>query len=543
MKTSNRILGHLFWALMGIIIFSVVGWSPAIGAIVFQPLVMIKTPKGVLGANTILTDEQKNFSDHIQQMLEKLKSDIEGRFLTTEAAKARIETILDEIVAKKGLDKFGDLETQLKELKENIAKLSLVIEKSKQQTGNDTRIPLAKAVNDIFTSESYKQYAANNGKGVSQTFELKSVSLTNDYTGSVMVTETRDRLAYEPENRLNIRDLIPGGTTDMPTIVSAEVTSWNDGVGMLSENGTPTESDFKTAEKTFVVGRIATFIKISKRMMKSTSYLVRHATKTLPKKIRYQEDFQILFGDGLGDNLNGLMKQIPTLTLDGTTGAAGSIASIASYNGGAQTIVTFAALHGLRSGFTITFASTTGYNSTYNVTIVNGMRILIDAAYSAQATAAWTYSTKHPFYHEVDNAQEADCLKVALGAIEFKESSATGGILNPADATRIELLKDSTSQYIRTSIVRKNGVLYIDNFPFILTTAMPAGQFVVGDFQQSIEIADYTPLSIYFTDDVSYKLNNQVAMIAEAEMILAVYNKYMFAKGDFKTLKAQLEKP
>lgn len=543
MKTTNRILGHLFWALIGIIIFSAVGWSPAIGAIVLQPLVLIKTPKGVLGANAILTEDQQKFSDHIQQMLEKLRSDIDGRFLTTEAAKARIETILDEIVAKKGLDKFGDLETQLKELKENISKLSLAIEKSKQQTGNDTRSPLAKAFYDVFNSDSFKQYAANNGKGVSQTFELKSVSLTNDYTGTVLVAETRDKLAYEPENRLNIRNLIPTEKTDMPSIVASEVTSWNDGVGVLSENGTPTESDFKTAEKTFVAGRIGTFIKISKRMLKSTNFLVQHAVNSLPKKIRYQEDFQILFGDGLGNNLNGLMKQIPSLSLAGTTGAAGSIASIATFNSGTQTIVTFAALHGLRSGFTITFASTTGYNSTYNVTVMNGMRILIDAAYSAQSTAAWTYTTKHPFYNEVDNAQEADCLKVALGAIEFKESSATGGIMNPADATRIELLKDSTSQYIRTSIIRKNGVLYIDNFPFILTTAMPAGQFIVGDFQQSIAIADYTPLSVYFADDVSYKLNNEVALIAEAEVILAIYNKYMFVKGDFKTLKTQLEKP
>jgi HK97 family phage major capsid protein len=79
--------------------------------------------------------------------------------------------------------------------------------------------------------------------------------------------------------------------------------------------------------------------------------------------------------------------------------------------------------------------------------------------------------------------------------------------------------------------------------PIAVSNAMPAGSFLVGDFQRAIEIAEYTPLTIQISEDTTDKKKNQVTVIAEEELIVPIYNPYWFVYGTFAAAITALEKP
>src|SRR5690606_30265720 len=154
------------------------------------------------------------------------------------------------------------------------------------------------------------------------------------------------RVVDHPEvKRLNIRDLLTVMPTDLPYLAFTEVYDWDRNAGVIGENGELAESTFKVREATVDAKRIGTHIPLSKRMLRSASFVVGHIMQKLPAMVKYQEDFQLLHGDGAGDNVLGVFKKaqdFTTLINTSITGAAGAVSSVASYDGGAKAIVTFA---------------------------------------------------------------------------------------------------------------------------------------------------------------------------------------------------------
>ena len=69
---------------------------------------------------------------------------------------------------------------------------------------------------------------------------------------------------------------------------------------------------------------------------------------------------------------------------------------------------------------------------------------------------------------------------------------------------------------------------------------MPLGKFAIGDFMNGANLIQYTGLMLEFADDVSYKLQNQVAAIVQEEVIFPIYNKFAFLYGGFASCKTLL---
>ena len=72
---------------------------------------------------------------------------------------------------------------------------------------------------------------------------------------------------------------------------------------------------------------------------------------------------------------------------------------------------------------------------------------------------------------------------------------------------------------------------------------MPTGQYLVGDFDMACELYDYTPLTIFASEDTTDAKKNQVTWIIEEEFILAKYNPLWFMYGYIAEDVAQLETP
>ena len=116
---------------------------------------------------------------------------------------------------------------------------------------------------------------------------------------------------------------------------------------------------------------------------------------------------------------------------------------------------------------------------------------------------------------------------------------ATGIVLNPVDATKIETLKGSDEHYIDVQRL-ENGVLTIGGLPVVETTAMPAGKFIVGDWILAAALAQFSELTLEFSESTQEKLKNMVEAIVQEEVLFPIYNPYMFVTGNFTTAKAAI---
>lgn len=462
------------------------------------------------------------------------------------------------IQVKQGSDIAGMKETQV-----------IVQRKAKAQPVS-FKERTAALLDHLFKTEDFKKFEANGYVGGTEKYGIlqdgtiktsmeldeirqKAVSVTSNHTGVVELTEFVANVKDVPLRKTHIRNLMTVRPTSAAQIVAPEVYDYTDamtqGFAMLAENTEASLSVFKTKENTWTLKRIARAMEISKRYFKTNglSWVMSWILNRLPDQMQNVEDFQILFGDGAGNNISGIAKSAQSLTLSGSF-IATNFLSIATYNGGMETIVNMAATvpHGLKSGDKITFAATTGgtYDHEYTVKVIDSYSFLVNRAYAADVNVAanWTATWKNYWYNSIDNAQEFDVLSVAKAYLNAGEYEATGVILHANSAEKLGLLKDLEAAYIgisRDALGRMN----ISSMPIAVSNAMPAGSFLVGDFQRAIEIAEYTPLTIQISEDSTDKKKNQVTVIAEEELIVPIYNPYWFVYGNFADAITALEKP
>jgi hypothetical protein len=148
------------------------------------------------------------------------------------------------------------------------------------------------------------------------------------------------------------------------------------------------------------------------------------------------------------------------------------------------------------------------------------------------------------FAGTIVGAQQIDVLLVAISQLTQGNYQASGIVLNPIDSAKIELIKNTTEDYTgQVKAVRgQDGVLRITGIPVVETTAMTAGQFLVGDLRMACEWLLFTPLTMSISDSHgTIFLNNQVCINFEEEPVFPIYNPLMFVKGTFATAITQLD--
>lgn len=575
-KSNYHLIG--FFAFMAMAIFSFAANSPVEGMMMLSG-----------GAGAALTaDEQKlvdaiaeKRNEAIKKANSELKAELEKEFGDKLSGLAKKEDLKDfdaeELKALKDeLKKLGLANADIKNiLTEQGKEMNTIKEKGllvqgKAKSTNGIKEQVASLLKHIFETDDYKKFANNSFNGSTEKYTLlhdgtikennsidkerheianKATSVSSDHTGSVLIADVRDNIRDLPLRDTHIRDLMPRTLTAGTSIVAPEVYNYTDvytmGATMLGENTEAGESAFKTKENTWTLKRIARALPVSKRYFKTNglNWVMNWILQRLPDQIQFVEDFQMLFGDGAGNNVNGITKNAQSFSLTQTY-AADSIDSVASYDGGDKAIVTFASAHNLKNGDSLTIANATEstYNATHeNVVVQDATSVVIDLTYVAEAdTSAWTGTGTSYWYQSIDNAQEFDVLSVAKALLNAGEYMATGAVLHSSDVEKLGLLKGTDAHYVGVSR-DASGRLNVNAMPIAVTNAMPAGHFLVGDFQRAVELAEYTPLSIQMSEDTTDKKKNQVTVIAEEEFIMPLYNPYWFMYGKFSDAKTALE--
>ena len=156
---------------------------------------------------------------------------------------------------------------------------------------------------------------------------------------------------------------------------------------------------------------------------------------------------------------------------------------------------------------------------------------------------AFTTSSGGLFYQSIESANEFDVIVVALNQLALSNYQADTILMNPTDFHKIVLLKSTANEYLRNQII--TGIQpTVNGVPITLSTAMPAGKFLVGNLAQASQLWVRDGLGIEFSREDSTNFRDGfVTVRAQERVALTNYSPNAIVQGTFSTAKTALETP
>ncbi|MBW1251959.1 MULTISPECIES: phage major capsid protein [Pantoea] len=199
-------------------------------------------------------------------------------------------------------DAFKTLKSSVGELEQHVASMPLNAAKEVIQSVGQQFVS-AEAMKDIRSSlEGSKRISV----------PVKAALTTVDVPGQIVAPQRLPGIDTAPKQRLFIRDLIAPGRTQSNTIYYVKQTGFTNNAAVVPENTTKPYSDIKFAEETTPVRTIAHMFKASKQILDDFAQLQSTVDAEMRYGLQYVEEQEILFGDGTGAHLKGIIPQAVT---------------------------------------------------------------------------------------------------------------------------------------------------------------------------------------------------------------------------------------
>lgn len=471
---------------------------------------------------------------------------------------AKFKSINDGLKGFDG-DKFAEAIKNYDDLCAQVKNLGDSIEKMKQSGMSQRAInKFDEKVIAMLESEKYRTFAEGHAikTGTFEGFSLKDiVSLTDSYTGNLLTTQQQDRVVSAVSDKpLHMRDVVTvlQGDPNFPNLAFTQVYDFDRNARYVTENGMLPESSMKAKELNYSTKRLGTHLRISKRMLKSRAYMRSFIINMLPEAVYMAEDWNMIFGNGLGENLDGIVNTKGVESIEGfistaiVTGAAGSVKSITPYGTGAM--VEFNAPYdAIKDGMMITLASATAtaLNKTFPVVKVNDRQVLLLSVTLAAAETRpedVTFTVNNAAFKSIESPNSGDVIKTGFAAMNIGQFYPNAIVLHPATVNAIECEKDTMGRNLDLVTVDANGYKRVGGRLVIEYSGMPANKYLIGDFVRGCNLVDFTNLSLEFAEDVNTKLSNEIVLIAQEEIIFPIYMPWVYAYGDLAALKTAITK-
>lgn len=519
----------------------------------------IKEVQEIVGVKTAgLPDEQKQFVTTLLGAFTDAINKSVGDVVDT----AALKEALKPFVAEDGVT-LTSLAKENKELIDQVKSLSEALDKMKKRgISLDFISKFNEAFDEMYDSPKMQDFINDREKS-SGSFAFKDISLTGNVVpgGRLTMTQPSDRVVTQAtDKKLHVRDFatVLPGDPEFPIFAFQQIYKVDRNARYVPENGMLPESSLSIKEETAQVSRVGHHFKLSKRALKCKTYLRGYVMNCLLSGVRDAEDFQILFGDGSGDNLKGITRYEGVMPIEKIisdaifTVAAGGVLSIEAVENGL--IVELKGPNDLLiEGLKVTGSSAvtnTDLNKTYDVIKVNDRRIFLEGAKLADSNtdallaadaSALKLTFKNGAYQSIDAPNSIDALETAISVMTYAQFVPTVLVLNPITINSIRCEKATDGN--RLEVVKDiNGNPVIGGLRVVPYSGMPVGKYFLGDMQRGAQIIDYTPLTAEWADDVNTKLKNQVVLLAQAEEIVPVFCPWAFSYGSISALKTAIKK-
>ena len=180
---------------------------------------------------------------------------------------------------------------------------------------------LGEAIADAYASNIEKINTVLEQKGGTVALDVKAVgtmTLTNNYTGgTVALTQLESGVARIQRRKPFLRELVNSAGTTSKYITYIEQSSPEGGAGMTAEGALKSQADFDLVERQAIVKKVTAWIKVSKEMASDLPFMQGEINTELVELVQLKLDEQILSGDGLGDNLVGILTNAVAFSAGG----------------------------------------------------------------------------------------------------------------------------------------------------------------------------------------------------------------------------------
>lgn len=242
-----------------------------------------------------LTREFKKSTDEVKGLGEELRGKMANGEKGLDDLKGRVDEALTEMNGYKS--RVDDLEQKLA-----------------RRGGEGERVEHKSFGQQFVESDNFKNLVNSGGQRGRADMQYKAtISLaTTDAAGSAgdLVQDTRlPGIVMQPERRLTIRDLITPGRMDGNVLEYVQETGFTNNAATVAEMGLKPQSDLQFELKNTSAKVIAHYVKASRQIMSDASQLASYIDGKLRYGLAYVEEQQLLNGDGLGQNLMGIIPQ------------------------------------------------------------------------------------------------------------------------------------------------------------------------------------------------------------------------------------------
>ncbi|WP_076726552.1 phage major capsid protein [Cronobacter sakazakii] len=251
----------------------------------------------------------------VNEILKKVSASIEeatGKFnaKAEEALKEAQKTGKLSAETKETVDKMA---SEFNALKEAEKTLKAALGELEQQVA---QMPLANAAKvvetvgqTVISSEALKAFAASVEGGKRVSVPVNAALISTDVPTGVVEPQRLPGIDTAPKQRLFIRDLIAPGRTAAPAIFWVQQTGFTNAAKVVPEGTTKPYSDIQFATHITPVTTIAHMFKASKQILDDFAQLQSTIDAEMRYGLKYVEEQEILFGDGTGAHLKGIVPQ------------------------------------------------------------------------------------------------------------------------------------------------------------------------------------------------------------------------------------------
>ena len=241
-----------------------------------------------------LAEELKKRTDEVKAIAEEFNGKAaKGEKLSQDAKDA----------ADVAMTKLNELRAQVEELEQKATRKAGADEADHRSLGQ--QFVESKGFKDLAESPSQRGKADMQLKA---TITLATTDTLGAAGDTVQVTRVAGIVA-PPERRMTVRDLITPGRMDGNALEYVKETGFVNNAGMVAEAAAKPQSDLKFDLVSTTAKVVAHYVKASRQILSDSSMLASYIDGRLRYGLAFNEEQQLLNGDGTGQNLLGIIPQ------------------------------------------------------------------------------------------------------------------------------------------------------------------------------------------------------------------------------------------
>jgi len=250
-----------------------------------------------------------------EQVIEKFNTIISEKTVNS-VNKTELESLKKEMTEMIQKNDNSDLKTAL-------AKLEGMVEGMKESkiVGEGTFKNIGDAIFKAYSDNLDKIKEKSTSSGVLD-LDVKvagTMTINGNYSGGVIaLTELEQGVTRIVRRVPFLRQIVNAGVTLSKYITYIEQANPDPNeAGMTAEGALKTQQDFDLVERQAVTQKITAFIKVSKEMIQDLPFMQKEINTELMELVALKLDSQILSGDGIGNNLIGILQNAVTFSATG----------------------------------------------------------------------------------------------------------------------------------------------------------------------------------------------------------------------------------